>query len=349
MRRVYISKNHPSLKSGNRAKYDMERMMDEIGFQNIGCPPNFSENKVFGSFYTLCSVLLGLINVRKGDYLVLFYPFKKYYSLICNIAHLKGAKIITAIYDFGYYRRKRVTREEEKKRLAKNDYLLVVNKYMKQELLDQNYSMPIGIFHLWDVLSDSMDVEPIDKTDISNPIEIIYAGDLKPGVHDFFRMMDKQCPPQNTRYSIYGSIFDTHEIIHKDQFKKLGFLPTDDIIKTTTGDWGLVWYGNDIDEIDGAYGEYLKITTSHKPCTYMRCHIPIISWSQAALADFIKEHNVGICIDSLRELDQILPQITREEYQIMKNNTIEISDKLKSGYYFKTAYLEAENLLKESN
>lgn len=348
MRRVYFSKNYPgTTHGGTKGKRDMERIMDGMGFINIGCKPTFTLNKALGFFYTLRSVIVALFNLRKGDNLVLLYPFKKYYTFVCNVAHWKGANIISVIYDFGYYRRKRLTRAEEKKKLSKNSYLLVVNKYMKQELLDQDYKMPIGIFHLWDVLSDADDVRPLEKTKISQPIEVIYAGHLKPTVHDFMFELDKKCPPQNYKYTIYGSRFDDNQISNKESIEGVGFVPTDEIIKTNTGDWGLVWYGNSIDEIDGPYGEYLKLTTSHKPCMYMRCHIPVISWSQAAFSDFVRENNIGICIDSLEELDTFLPSISEEEYMTMKKNTIAVSKKLESGYYFSQAYLEAEEILKK--
>ncbi len=323
----------------------MERIMDDMGFINIGCRPTFTKNKILGFLYTLRSVIVGLCNLRRGDYLMLFYPFKKYYSFICRVARFKGVKLITLIYDFGYYRRKKVTREQEKRRLSKNDYLLVVNKHMKQELIDQNYTMPVGIFHLWDVLSDSPDTKPVEKTKLSHPVEVIYAGKLVPGLHDFLYVLDREAPPQNYEYTVFGSSFFEGQIVHKDKIRGVGYIPTDEIIKTTTGDWGLVWYGNSIEGIDGVYGEYLRLTTSHKPCTYMRCHIPVISWSQAAFADFVKEHKVGICIDSLDQLDEILPNISQEEYNVMKNNAIEVSNKLEKGHYFKTAYLEAEQYL----
>lgn len=348
MRRVYFSKNYPgTTHGGTKGKRDMECIMDSMGFINIGCKPTFTLNKTLGFLYTLRSVLLALINIRKGDHLVMLYPFKKYYTLVCNVAHFKGAKIITVIYDFGYYRRKRVTREQERKKLSKNSYLLVVNKHMKQELLDQDYKMPIGIFHLWDVLSDAPDVKPTPKESLSNLIEVIYAGHLKPTVHDFMFVLDKECPPQNYKYTIYGSRFDDTQITHHNAIEGVGYVPTDDIIKNTTGDWGLVWYGNSINEIDGVYGEYLKLTTSHKPCMYMRCHIPVISWSKAAFSDFVRENNIGICIDSLAELDERLPKISIEEYNIMKENAKKVSQKLESGYYFKQAYLEAEEILKK--
>ena len=350
MRRVYFSKNYPgTTHGGTKGKRDMERIMDDMGFINIGCKPTFSLNKALGFYYTLRSVIVALFNLKKGDHLVMLYPFKKYYTLVCNVAHFKGAKIISVIYDFGYYRRKRVTREQEKKKLAKNSYLLVVNKYMKQELLDQDYKMPIGIFHLWDVLSDAPDVKPLVKTSLSDPIEVIYAGHLKPTVHDFMFVQDRECPPKNYKYTIYGSRFDDGQIVNKDAIEGVGFVPTDEIIKNTTGDWGLVWYGNSIHEIDGPYGEYLKLTTSHKPCMYMRCHIPVISWSQAAFSDFVRENNIGICIDSLELLDDILPNISKEEYMTMKQNAKEVSLKLESGHYFRQAFLEAEKILNMNN
>ena len=346
MRRVYISKNYPGINNGGtKAKTDTERILDDMGFVNIGCKTTHTKNKLLGYLYTLRSVIVGLCRLRKEDYLVMAYPFKKYYSLISNVAHLKKAKNITVIHDFGYYRRKRVTRKEEKKRLSKNDYLLVANKHMKQVLLDQDYTMPIGTFGVWDVLSDSPDVKPIERSRHNDCDEIVYAGWLKPGVHDFLSVLDHQCPPQHCNYTIYGTSISEDKLVNKSMIIGLGFMPTDEIIKTTTGDWGLVWYGNSIEEIDGWGGEYFQITTSHKPSTYMRCHMPVISWSKAAFSDFVRENNVGICIDSLDQLDTILPQISLEEYNIMKDNVIEVSNKLRSGYYFKTAYLEAEKYL----
>ena len=57
-------------------------------------------------------------------------------------------------------------------------------------------------------------------------------------------------------------------------------------------------------------GEYLQYNAPHKMSLYIRCGLPIIVWEKAGLAPFVKKNNVGICISSLTELEDILPKIS---------------------------------------
>ena len=74
---------------------------------------------------------------------------------------------------------------------------------------------------------------------------------------------------------------------------------------------------------------------------YVRCHLPLIIWEKAALAPFIKEKEIGICINSLEELDGKLEKLTVDDYFKMKSRVIEISNLLSVGYFFTKALYEA--------
>lgn len=87
----------------------MEQIMHDLGYQNIGLPRAVCSNKVFGFVITLVSMIKVCFNLRPGDILVIQYPLKKYYTLLCNIAHCRGGKIITMIHDLGSFRRKKLT------------------------------------------------------------------------------------------------------------------------------------------------------------------------------------------------------------------------------------------------
>jgi hypothetical protein len=73
--------------------------------------------------------------------------------------------------------------------------------------------------------------------------------------------------------------------------------------------------------------------------------LPVIIWKKAALAHFVEENNIGICVGSLAELDQIFSSLTAEQYQAMKNNVINVSDKLAKGYFITKAIEESERAL----
>ena len=55
------------------------------------------------------------------------------------------------------------------------------------------------------------------------------------------------------------------------------------------------------------------------------------------MADFVLKNQVGYVIDNLEEINAIYRDLNEDEYREIKNNTLKIAEKLKSGYYFKKA------------
>lgn len=98
----------------------------------------------------------------------------------------------------------------------------------------------------------------------------------------------------------------------------MGFVKSDDLIATAQGDFGLVWDGTSVSTCTGDFGEYLQYNNPHKTSLYIRCQLPVIIWNKAALADFVRENGIGICVDSLEELEKILNTLSEEEYAEMK-------------------------------
>lgn len=118
-------------------------------------------------------------------------------------------------------------------------------------------------------------------------------------------------------------------------------------IATAEGDFGLVWDGESPLTCTGAFGEYLQYNNPHKTSLYIRCHLPVIVWEKAAIAPFIRENNIGMCVDSLEHLDDILLSVTREQYAVMKENCIHISERLAFGFYTQKALEKACRYLKD--
>lgn len=84
---------------------------------------------------------------------------------------------------------------------------------------------------------------------------------------------------------------------------------------------------------------------TYKISIYLASEIPVIVWLKSAMARFIIENNVGICIDSLSECQSIFENIKKDEYEKMVDNSRKISFKLRSGYYIKEALKTCENLV----
>ena len=102
----------------------------------------------------------------------------------------------------------------------------------------------------------------------------------------------------------------------------------------------MVWDGDSIDCCSGDWGEYLKLNAPHKVSLYIRCGLPILIWREAAMAEFIEKNNIGICIDSLRDINNIYKNLSQKEYNAMCENVQRVSQLMAEGNYFYKAVTE---------
>lgn len=327
----YLLKETPS-----KARADADKIMQQMGFKNIGFPRPSFQHKIIDFLVTLASVAKAPFSLQKGDVLCLPYNIRKYYIFLCKAAHARGAKVVTLIHDLSSFYRKHVSGEDEIKRLSHSDYLIAHNGIMKQWLEDNGCKQPIGVLGIFDYLSTK---EPANRPAPVQPYKVLYAGTLSPKKNKF--LYDLEDHIRSFRFSLYGGGFDMDAIKKKDHFNYNGFVSSDTLVATADGDFGLVWDGNSIYSCDGPRGAYMQYNNPHKYSLYMRCGLPVIIWEKAAMAVFTRENNTGICIPSLDRLDDVLSQITPEQYGEMKRNVTAIGKRLSEGHYFKRAYEEA--------
>lgn len=324
----YLLKKTPS-----KARRDVCQIVEGMGFQNLGITKKPLDNAVLDFLVTLVGMLKVPFVVKNGDVVLLPYNLRKYYGYLCWITHWRGGKVVSLIHDLSSFYRKHITAEEEIRKLNASDYLIAHNPEMKRWLEENGCERPIGVLEIFDYLSGK---EPKEKEVPEQPYSVLYAGTLAPEKNNYLYLLEEHI--HSYTFNLYGKGFDEKRIKQKEKFSYKGFVSSDDLVQSGEGDFGLVWDGNSIDELDGPRGRYMLYNNPHKFSLYLRCELPVIVWEKAAIADFVRKNNVGICISSLRELDQCLQQITQEEYLMMKNNAREIGEKLGKGYYFKKAF-----------
>ncbi|MBQ1979529.1 MAG: galactofuranosyltransferase, partial [Alistipes sp.] len=196
-----------------------------------------------------------------------------------------------------------------------------------------------GIF---DYLSTT---NPQTAGEVKRPYRLLYAGALAPHKNAFLYKIGAHI--HNYRFNLYGNGFKTEDATGSEYFNYLGFVPSDELIATAQGDFGLVWDGHSLDGCEGDLGEYLKYNNPHKTSLYLRCGVPVILWRQAALADFVEEHGIGLVVDSLRELDERLAALTEEEYLAMRQKVATVSQRIAEGRYIQEAVKQGMETLKD--
>ena len=97
---------------------------------------------------------------------------------------------------------------------------------------------------------------------------------------------------------------------------------------------GLVWDG-DVDDRNGidVRKNYTRYNNPHKVSCYLCAGIPVVIWSQSAMADFVTSNNCGYLIDDLYDINDL----DLSDYEAKKENAIKISQRLQEGYYTKRA------------
>lgn len=331
------------LPSTNKAKTDIDQLMAQAGFRNIGSSKK-SKGKIVRFFIKLFVILAVPFRLKKKGVLLIQYPFKKYYTFLCRLAHLRQCKVITLIHDLGSFRRQKLTVPQEIRKLGHSDYIIVHNPSMKQWLEEKGCRVPLGCLEIFDYLSSTTAPQHIP---FETPLRVIYAGGLGPRKNAFLYELDRYI--SSYELDVCGKGLDEEVAKNWKHIVYKGFIPSDELIATNQGHFGLVWDGDSTEACSGNWGEYLRYNNPHKTSFYIRCHLPVIIWKKAALAPFIQANGIGICVDNLQELENRLNTLKPEEYEEMKKNIILISRRLAEGYYFTCAMKKAEDSLEKQD
>ena len=227
-RLCYISRNYYNLTSaGNKAKTDNEDTLDEMGAVNLGLHRTVRNSKIIAFFLDLAGILRACLLLQKGDTLFLQYPVKKYFSFLCKIARMKGAKTVSLIHDLGSFRRKKLTVEKEISRLSHSDYIIASNENMKKWLKEHGMQKPVGALGLFDYHSASTCQEK--ASDRKQP-KVVYAGALSMKKNSFLVELSKTLT--NWQLLVCGNKEGLQGLKENPLITYQGFVPSEDFIKS---------------------------------------------------------------------------------------------------------------------
>ena len=65
------------------------------------------------------------------------------------------------------------------------------------------------------------------------------------------------------------------------------------------------------------------------------------------MSDFVKENNIGIVVNDLIEMQEIISNMLEEQYVLLKENIERLSEKVREGFYTSNAIDKSINYLEE--
>lgn len=324
-----------SINAGSKAHSDINAILSEKGFQiNAVYRHDKKGIRLIESFFSLKYIEL---NSKNEDVILVQWPLS--ISKMISKQGVLSCKAfkIAVIHDLNSLRfspNNFELQKEEISELSCFDVVISHNEKMRQWLEQNGISTKVITLDLFDYLVDSY--SPAKASPINNEYSINFSGNVNKS-----SFMSEFCTRSKRKIMIYGSKpgFPLPDSVEYGGSFNPGLLPSK--IKES---FGLIWDGDSANGGGGVYGNYTRYNNPHKLSLYMASGVPVIVWKDAAISEFVKRNNVGIAIDSLNNLDDVLDSLTVDEYRIQKMNAERIGTLCRTGYYTQTAIDHAMEL-----
>lgn len=327
LKETYVKANH----AGPKARMDAEAIMVDVGFEEYYLSESRKNNVLNKNDIIVLQFPL-LWKSLKKQIRMRFLKKKNFkaYLLIHDIESLRNKKIKT----FSDFKHSIIYYLQNKTVLERVNGIIAHNDKMKSELVKMGINKEkIISLEIFDYLIPNfIEDKNYDKD------KILLAGNFDIRKTKYARIL-----PEKPDFEIYGINFENNNLPDNVHYK--GSFSPEELPNHLQGGFGLVWDGDSARTCSGMYGEYLKINNPHKASLYLASGFPIIVWKQSALADFVRNNNCGILVNSLFEILESLESMSEDEYQELVKNSKRIGEKIRQGYYLKTALEKCEREL----
>lgn len=338
--------------AGAKAPDDISTIARMLGAEAFSfCPAHIFKNinitRFFALFVGIKNWMKLLFQIEKKAYVIVQHPNEN--ILVANkfinlCKRVKKCRFIVLIHDLDSLRQYVLNDNSANLRgraavadevlLKKADYIISHNKCMTRYLVERGFDRTkIVNLEIFDYLHNC----DLSEKRVDTSKSIVVAGNLTPNKAAYIYQLNELGKLDYT-INLFGPNYDKKE--NEENICYYGQCMPDKLPEKLVGKFGLVWDGTKIDGCHGNAGEYIKFNNPHKCSLFLASGLPVIIWKEAALASFVEKNQIGITVDSLREINSIMNKLDANEYQEMKKNAENIGQKLRQGYYFKKAMQE---------
>lgn len=339
--------NKDGMFAGNKFPRDIINTCNDLGFEPVYVHEGYSKKKLI---FQYLEDYMNLSHI-KNDSIVIYIDQvtpKISRKLVYKILAKKNVKIIPLIEDIDVIRYSRNFSLQEKKRelerLSLATCIISQNHNMSKFLKNSGVEKPTVEMNVLDFLTNSTIKDEISH--YSNNV-ICYGGNLSYKQSGFLTKLKYQ-DIGKLQYYVYGKGEVSNRLPHNVIYK--GGFSAEESIEKLQGNWGLVWNGSSVninDEDNNA--KYYNFVSPHKFSMYALCGMPVIVYSKSAMAQFVRENECGILINSLSEIPQKIGSISRDQYTRYRNNILSIAIHISKGDFTKKSVRKAEMLVNISN
>lgn len=327
----------------NKARADIEQIAAEMGYAPFVLhAPDSANGSVWQAIQvgakTLGDWVRAFYRMRQGDLLLVQYPYfpVKGYGVARLALHLlrwKGVKTAALVHDLDSLRRigGSAARGSDQLLLPGFEALIVHSQRMESYLRTVGVTCPMILMEAFDCLSEGK----IPVREKSRMVAI--AGNLAADKSGYLKDIGKV----PLEWQLYGTNWAGSGSTRIEYHSEIA---PERLPETISGAFGIVWDGDSLDGLTGLYGAYALLNSPHKLSTYLAGGLPVIVAKNAAAADFVAREQVGVALNSLRELPELIHTMPEEDYQRYAANARRVGAQLRAGENTKRALRKLEEV-----
>ena len=326
--------------AGSKAVRDAEVIFMQLGITPL---PVYSAGSARGIARKLRhgGQLARLLTLPFGSVLFIQYPMyrmkRDYVDLLRRVRTLRKLRLVFLVHDLEMIRHAFPENPDlafrDREMLSAADRIIVHNSRMADFLVsdcnvDRRKLISLGLF---DYLVAKA---PLESAANAVPRSICVAGNLSSEKSGYIKGLIDLLP-EDIPLNLFGVNFD--EGLSGNNVTYHGSFDADILPGMLDSSFGLVWDGPVSNTCAGNMGNYMRFNNPHKVSLYISAGIPVIIWSEAALAGLVKDNKIGFTVSSLEEIPERLRSVTDEEYMSYISNLKPLQRQVRDGYFLKEA------------
>lgn len=330
--------------AGSKARIDINIILNKLKYNLIeNIDDKRFKNKLKKLLFVLkISNLKKMYNLFMVKEKILIMQYPVYFNFIINwilkfIIKNKQNKCVLFIHDVDTLRDISNQKIEDEINLLNKAYAIIVhNDKMMNVLKTNGIQTKIIVLELFDYLLD----KPYPNRKYQLGKSISFAGNL---IKSEF-LQKKEIDKLGIIFNLYGPNFDSNRI-KAFNIKYNGSYKPEVIPYKLEGSFGLIWDGTSLEECSGSFGKYLKVNNPHKLSLYIAAGLPVITWKEAAIADFINKYQIGFTVDSLYDIAKVIDNMNNKQYEVYLRNIKSLQEKVCKGYFTKKSLKKLEEII----
>lgn len=315
---------------GNKARRDAQVLFERNGYKKKTIPFCATDSWIKSILFIPFGIHAVLSLAQKNEIIMNFHQFSRKEALILwflkKIKKAKNLKLVALVHDLPELQFKQdfPKKSYRTENLLRFDDIIAHNESMKQWIKENGgENHRIYSLEIFDYLSSEQNSGGVFGN------EIIIAGNLR---EDKTKYLQGLGMLNTLKFNLYG-INLSQNISQLKNINYKGAFSPEEVITNILGSYGLVWDSETLKGGEGYMGEYQRYNNPHKISLYLAAGFPVIAWKEAALAPLVEDNNLGFVVNDLSEIPKFIENITEDDYREMKQNALDIGEKLRKGYF----------------